>query len=112
MSQQSDSGANPMKMRVKKFQALSRSLFVSGLLAISLPLAAQDFDRGKELYENHCQGCHESWAHERAGRQVSSLGELRQRVAGWSFHSGLDWRDEEIDDVADYLNRQFYQMTR
>ena len=63
------------------------------------------------LYENHCKGCHESWAHKRAGRHVTTPGELRKRVTGWSIHSRLDWSKEEIDDVADYLNRQFYQLT-
>ena len=70
-----------------------------------------EFDRGEALYENHCKECHESWAHTRDGRHANTLDGLRRRVAAWSFHSGLDWSDEEINDVADYLNRNFYQLT-
>jgi hypothetical protein len=38
------------------------------------------------------------------------MSSLRQRVAAWSTHSGLDWGNEEIDDVTDYLNRHFYKL--
>lgn len=101
-----------MTKQVKQNSTLGCSLLLGALLAASQPLAAQTFDRGQELYINHCQSCHESWAHERAGRRVATLEQLRQRVAGWSYHSGLGWGNEEIDDVTDYLNRNFYQMTR
>jgi mono/diheme cytochrome c family protein len=85
-------------------------------VAISLPalVGAQEpleFDRGRALYENHCQGCHEALAHTRADREVKSIAGLRARVSSWSVHSGLNWTDDEIDDVARYLNRRFYQIT-
>lgn len=82
------------------------------LLGAASMLAAQSFDRGRALYENHCQRCHESWVHARDGRRVASLQALRQRVTGWSVHSGLDWSEDEIGDVVDYLNVRFYQLTR
>jgi mono/diheme cytochrome c family protein len=71
-----------------------------------------EFDRGQALYENHCKECHESWAHTRDGRHVSSLDALRARVAAWSVHSGLGWSGEDVDDVTAYLNRQFYRLTK
>lgn len=89
---------------------------VAGWLAMVMmapaaaPAAAADFDRGRALYENHCRVCHEDWAHTRDGRRVDSLEELRARVASWSVHSGLQWDDEEIDEVTRYLNRRFYQL--
>lgn len=83
-----------------------------GISTVAMPLLAGEFDRGKELYENHCRSCHESWAHERSGRQVTSPEELRHRVRGWSLHSRLDWSEEEVNDVADYLDRQYYGFTK
>lgn len=81
------------------------------LTALSSPVMAQQFIRGQELYENHCRTCHESWAHERKGRSVvSSLQDLHRRVAAWATHSGLDWSNEEIDDVADYLDQAYYHF--
>ena len=81
-------------------------------LAFSAPTTRAEFDRGQALYENHCIECHESWAHTREGRHVASLDALRKRVVAWSIHTGLGWRNEEVDDVTDYLNRRFYQLTR
>ena len=74
-------------------------------------LAADDFDRARALYENHCRSCHESWAHTRDGRMVDSIDELRVRVASWSLHTGLGWTDEEINAVTRYLDRRFYRFT-
>ena len=71
---------------------------------------AVDFDRGRALYENHCQTCHEDWAHTRDNRKVATLDGLRARVASWSMHSGLHWGTEEISAVTGYLNRRFYQL--
>jgi mono/diheme cytochrome c family protein len=82
----------------------------AGLVAYS-SMSLAEFDRGEALYENHCKECHESWAHTRDGRHANTLGALRQRVAAWSLHSNLEWSDDEINDVADYLNRKFYQLT-
>jgi mono/diheme cytochrome c family protein len=83
----------------------------AALLTVPVPLDAQEqFDRGQALYEHHCMSCHESWAHTREGREVRTLAELRRRTEGWSIHSRLEWSDEEIDDVTDYLNRTFYQL--
>ena len=85
---------------------------ISAVLGFSPAVAAQEvFDRGQALYENHCRECHESWAHSRDGRHVTTLDGLRQRVAAWSIHSSLNWNQQEIDDVADYLNRHFYQFS-
>ncbi len=81
------------------------------LLMLYIPAALAEFDRGQALYEGHCMKCHESWAHTRANHKAKSIGELHNRVAGWSMHSGLDWTEAEIDDVVQYLNHRFYQFT-
>lgn len=85
--------------------------FICSVLAYSTPLISAEFDRGQELYENHCQSCHESWVHTRAKRQVTSISELQRRVSSMSVHIGLNWSNEEINDVTDYLSRRFYQLT-
>lgn len=76
----------------------------------AIPSLAGEFSRGQSLYENHCQSCHAEWAHTRSGRKVASVAELHRRVAAWSVHAGLNWSDEEIRDVAEYLERNFYHF--
>lgn len=94
-----------------------RSWKYGGMAAIALLVptlcGAQEpveFDRGRALYENHCQSCHEALAHTRANHAVKTIEGLRLRVESWSVHSGLNWRDDEIEDVTRYLNRRYYQI--
>lgn len=74
-------------------------------------IGAAEFDRGAALYENHCTACHDPQLHKRETHHVTTLADLRARVAAWSIHSGLNWSDEDIDDVTDFLNRRFYRLT-
>jgi len=67
--------------------------------------------RGQLLYENHCQGCHTSKMHIREQQRAKSLAELRGWVIRWSQVQKLGWREEEISEVVDYLNRRFYKLT-
>ena len=81
------------------------------LLAISSGVFAEDFDRGQALYENHCRSCHEEAAYTRESRRAASIADLRKWVATWSFHAQLDWTDEEINDVVDFINQRYYRFS-
>ena len=81
------------------------------LLVLSGSAVSQVFDRGEALYENHCMSCHDVTVHTRASRRATSVADLRKWVATWSFHASLDWSGEEIEDVADYMNRRYYHFT-
>jgi mono/diheme cytochrome c family protein len=85
---------------------------ICALLAVTGSGAAESFDRGQALYENHCMSCHEPVVHTRPARRAASLAELRKWVATWSFHASLGWSSEEIDDVTDYMDRHWYHFTR
>ena len=86
------------------------AVILCSTLLFSSPFVLAEFERGQQLYENHCRLCHESWVHTRATSRITSVSSLRQRVAAWNIHSGLDWGEEEIHDVTDYLNRHYYQL--
>jgi hypothetical protein len=81
------------------------------LLAGSGSSIAESFDRGQALYENHCLSCHEATVHTRDTRRATSVAELRKWTATWSFHAQLGWSGEEIDDVADFMNRRYYHFS-
>jgi mono/diheme cytochrome c family protein len=73
------------------------------------PLAAQDADRGKMLYETHCTACHERSVHRRESRVAKDFPELRSRVEQWGTNTSARFRPDEIDAVAAYLNRLYYR---
>lgn len=80
------------------------------LLGPAAGAQAADPGRGRALYDNHCQQCHESRVHLREKRKVGTRAELRRRVAGWAEHAALGWRREDVDDVTCYLERAFYDF--
>ena len=71
-------------------------------------LTAQAADRGQALYEMGCDACHDKSVHQRSARHAASLEEIRNYVTRWSAALGTGWRDEEIDQVTDYLNQRYY----
>jgi mono/diheme cytochrome c family protein len=76
------------------------------------PALAGNYQRGHLLYNNHCQVCHTKTVHSGKKREVKTLSQLRERVAGWASHAGDDWGKAEIDDVVHYLNRRYYHLAR
>jgi len=70
---------------------------------------AADMMRGGELYRAYCIACHTAQVHWREKSQVHSWTDLRYQVSRWQRISGQNWSREEIEDVAAYLNRLFYQ---
>jgi mono/diheme cytochrome c family protein len=71
---------------------------------------AQNYERGRQLYENHCQACHSTLLHSGAKGRVKSLEELKSQVSSWSIHAAKDWSAEEVMDVTLYLNSSFYHF--
>ena len=67
-------------------------------------------DRGQLLYENHCTTCHESGVHLRQSGKVHSVKDIRQWVIRWSKNIKLDWENNDVDVVTDYISRRFYQF--
>jgi hypothetical protein len=66
--------------------------------------------RGQLLYENHCMSCHESVIHIRTDKRTRSLPELRTRVLQWAEYLKLPWGSEDVEDVVNYLDSQYYKF--
>ena len=79
----------------------------------SLPAAAQDAGRGKLVYETQCGGCHYERLHERerSKSRVRSLADLRDQVVLRAGQTGRPFTLEDLEDVAEYLNRSYYRLT-
>ncbi|MBI2752430.1 MAG: hypothetical protein HYX46_02790 [Betaproteobacteria bacterium] len=87
------------------------------LLALAFaafPASAQDAARGRQLYETHCGGCHYERVHERARERslVKSLAELRVEVVRRAQQTRQRFTIEDLDDLAEYLNRSHYKFEK
>lgn len=84
-------------------------------LCLMLPLGATnalsaDIEQGHQLIETHCQRCHGSEAYTRPDRRVTSLPGLHKQVKRCEQMLGLTWFDEDINNAATYLNKEFYKF--
>ncbi len=86
------------------------------LLLVLAPLsaAAQDAARGRELYETRCLACHYERVHKRepARSLIKSHAGLRVEVAKRAAQSGGQFTVEDLDDIAEYLNRSYYKLQK
>ena len=90
---------------------LMRNIFGVLMAAFGLTAfaaSAADADRGKLLYEVRCDGCHDQSVHSRGRKVATDFDEVRRYVRRWNINLGGAWGEEEITDVAIYLNGKFY----
>jgi mono/diheme cytochrome c family protein len=83
-------------------------------LALALPSWAQDAQRGKLIYETHCLGCHYERIHKRdpARSLIRTFAQLRLEVAQRAANTGRRFTLEDLDDIAEYLNRTHYRLQK
>lgn len=90
-----------------------------GLLAVGLLVlcgsavaagtpALPDASRGELLYATHCISCHNVDVHWRNKRLVTDRDSLKREVQRWQDASGLGWSEDDVADVARYLNTLYY----
>jgi hypothetical protein len=78
-------------------------------LAWAQPAAGADAARGRALYETRCVGCHNKSVHQRESRKATSFEGVLAQVSRWNATLGGDWKAEDIEDVAVYLNERYYK---
>ena len=92
---------------------IKRSLLAC-LAACALPAVsaqpAAPAARGELLYSTHCIACHSRELHWRQQKLATDWASLDAQVRRWAGNSGLGWSDEEIADVARYLNAVHYRF--
>jgi hypothetical protein len=91
-------------------------VFVS-LLVGAAPILAQDPDAGRDAYlfsheaGQPCTACHDDvYFLDPSNRTAVSYFELRGWVQGCSQEFPQGWFPEDEDNVAAYLNRQYYRF--
>lgn len=81
------------------------------VLPLPLPVSAQsvpDPERGRALYENHCQVCHTPRVHSRINKLPISRAELQEIVDRWQREEQLRWSAQDVADVVEFLGRTRY----
>ena len=83
-------------------------------LFVVLPASAQDAQRGKLLYETHCLACHYERIHKRDPSRslIRSQAQLRIEVAQRAALTKQRFAVEDLDDIAEYLNRSHYRFRK
>jgi cytochrome c2 len=92
-------------------RAISGWMLLLGLAAALAASAVRaDAERGRLLYENHCQRCHTSVVHVREQRKATTPAALRGWIDRWSADLKLGWTPEDSNDVYQYLNHRYYRL--
>ena len=87
---------------------------IVALAALALPAQAQDAGRGKLLYETHCLSCHYERIHKRdpAHSTIRSNTALRLEVGRWAEQVKRPFTIQDLDDIAEYLDRSHYKLPK
>ena len=99
-------------MKIQSILLGAGTAVLLGLGSVTAQAQAQPTENAEQLYEEYCLGCHGSEIYTREGRMVTSLDGLERQVQRCETALGLRWFDEDIKDVASYLNHHFYSFER
>lgn len=87
-------------------------LFFLAMPLVTGSLFSFDAENGKRLYyEAKCNKCHIESDYTSDKRKVNDYAKLLWRVKRCDFSMGAGWFDEDIADVATYLNESFYKFS-
>lgn len=83
-----------------------------GLVLAAAESAGSDPDSvdASALYQQNCTNCHGPEIYTRADRRIESLEALHTQVRMCDQNLELRWFDDQIDAVADLLNRKYYNF--
>jgi len=93
-------------------------LFITAALGTGAGVAtAADIVKGEALHKDHCIACHASLTggnpdslYTRKDRRVTTLQGLKKQVKRCELSLGLRWFDDDVANVAGYLNERYYHF--
>ena len=60
--------------------------------------------------DEHCIACHDKQVHWRDARLATDWKSLAAQVRRWRTNTGLQWSEQEVDEVVRYLNETIYKF--
>ena len=94
-------------LKTKTVSALAGVLV---FLSISTNTHAIDIENGEFIHNENCLSCHQPSLYVSDESSISSLKSLKSRVQYCEISNDLTWFEEEVDDVVEYLNVNFYRF--
>lgn len=88
---------------------MKRSLIFAALLATG-NYALADAEHGQQLHDEHCMKCHDTGVYTREDRRVTNQDALVKQVKRCELNLGLQWFDNDVNDVVQHLNQSFYKF--
>ncbi|MCP3669218.1 MAG: cytochrome c [Gammaproteobacteria bacterium] len=92
---------------------MNRLMIAVASICIGLPSANADnsvITDGKALNDENCVRCHGSELYTRPDKRVASRKKLSTQVRFCKDQLQLPWFDEEVESVAEYLNKEHYHF--
>lgn len=86
---------------------MKRLILLAVLMATQTTLQAEN---AETLHSQACMGCHGTDLYTREDRKVEFLADLEMRVERCNIGTQAGWTGEQIDEVTDYLNNNFYHF--
>jgi len=88
-------------------------IFAVLLVCLGIPAVANaqpkgETSRGELLYTTHCIACHNTKIHWRNKKVAKNWTGLKAQVRRWQGIQGLVWSDNDMAEVARYLNARYY----
>jgi len=82
----------------------------ASLASAAEPPGSGEGSRGALLYATHCKACHTAQMHWRDRKLVTDPASLEAQVRRWQAIAGLAWSDDDVAEVARYLNSIHYRF--
>jgi len=84
-------------------------LFLCGNALGAESMPPRDASRGELLYSTHCLACHSAQVHWRDKRLAKDRAGVQAQVRRWTGVVKAGWSDQDINEVARYLNERYYR---
>ena len=93
---------------------MKRALIALAAGLVATLAFAQDTRRGQQLYENHCLTCHYERIHNRdpSKSQIRSFTALQVEVGRWADQVKPRLAIQDLEQIAEYLNRSHYRLEK
>lgn len=74
------------------------------------PAAAPANEAGKKLHDGNCVRCHQPELYTRDTRKMKSYEGVKTQVQWCATQLSIPWFEEEVEQVASYLNSEYYKF--